>query len=253
MKPSALRWLVTKLICSAVGLSLSAATPAPRPEGRVDIADPAVQRAEGERIAAEARSLAPKASSTNTATLKVRDHRGVRSQIPVTIRTIVGEAQWHTDYISGDGLLFRVARSPQALSQYQTGRVNGAALAPAGNLLVPFAGSDFWLVDLGLDFFHWPDQRLVKKEQRRGEACFVLESTTLKPAPGGYSRVVTWLDQDTLGIVAAEAYDTRGKLMKTFQPKTFKKVNGQWQLKEMEIINEQTDSKTSLIFDVEVK
>ncbi|KAF0170013.1 MAG: Uncharacterized protein FD161_4844 [Limisphaerales bacterium] len=216
-------------------------------------ADLEAQRAEGQRLAAEARSLAPKASGTNTAVLKIRDHRGVRAEIPVTIRTTVNDAAWHTDYLSGDGLLYRVSRSPHAPSQYQTGRVNGAALTPAGNLLVPFAGSDFWLVDLGLDFFHWPEQRLLKKEQRRGEACFVLESTTPRPAPGGYSRVVTWLDQGTLGIVAAEAYDTRGKLMKTFQPKTFKKVNGQWQLKEMEIINEQTDSKTSLVFDVEVQ
>ncbi|MFM8469191.1 MAG: outer membrane lipoprotein-sorting protein, partial [Limisphaerales bacterium] len=180
-------------------------------------ADLDARRAEGQRIAAEARSLAPRTSSTNTAVLKVRDHRGVRSQIPVTIRTTVGEAAWHTDYISGDGLIFRVTRSPSAPSHYATGRVNGAAPQPAGNLLVPFAGSDFWLVDLGLDFFHWPEQVLLKKEQRRGEACFVLESTTARPAPGGYSRVVTWLDQGTMGIVAAEAYDTRGKLMKTFQ------------------------------------
>ena len=216
-------------------------------------ADVDAQRAEGQRIAAEARSLGPKTSSTNSAVLKIRDHRGVRAEIPVTIRTTVSGDAWHTDYVSGDGLLYRVSRSPHAPSQYQTGRVNGPALQPAGNLLVPFAGSDFWLVDLGLDFFHWPEQVLVKKEQRRGEACFVLESTTRTPSPGGYSRVVTWLDQGTMGIVAAQAYDTRGKLLKEFEPKRFQKVNGQWRLKEMEIRNEQTDSRTSLIFDVEVQ
>lgn len=216
-------------------------------------ADVAAQRAEGQRIAAEVRALAPRASGTNTALLKIRDHRGVRAEIPVTIRTTVNEAAWHTDYLSGDGLLYRVTRSPHAPSRYQTGRVNGAALQPAGNLLVPFAGSDFWLVDLGLDFFHWPEQRLVAKEQRKGEACFVLESTTPAPAPGGYSRVKTWLDQDTLGIVVAEAYDARGEKLKVFEPKRFQKVAGKWQLKEMEIRNEQTDSRTSLIFDVEVR
>lgn len=216
-------------------------------------ADLEAQRAEGQRIAAETRALTPRASGTNTALLKIRNGRGVRAQIPVTIRTTVGQAEWHTDYVSGDGLVFRVTRLPGAPSRYETGRVDGPALQPAVNLLVPFAGSDFWLVDLGLDFFHWPEQRLLKKEQRRGEACYVLESTTSKPAPGGYSRVVTWLDQDTLGIVVAEAYDTRGRLMKEFEPKSFKKVNGQWRLKEMEIRNEQTDSRTSLVFDVEVQ
>jgi hypothetical protein len=216
-------------------------------------ADVATQRAEGQRLAAEVRALAPRASGTNTAVLKIRDNRNVRAEIPVTIRTTVNDAGWVTDYLSGDGLLYRVTRSPHAPSQYQTGRATGPALQPAGNLLVPFAGSDFWLVDLGLDFFHWREQRLVAKEQRKGEACFVLESSTPSPAPGGYSRVKTWLDQDTLGIVVAEAYDTRGQLMKVFEPKRFQKVAGKWQLKEMEIRNEQTDSRTSLVFDVEVQ
>ncbi len=226
---------------------------APSLSGHILITDPAEQRAEGQRISAEARSLSPKTGSTNTGVLRLfTSGRKLRAEIPVTIRTTLGDAQWHTDYTSGDGLHFRVTHSLNAPNRYQTGRVDGP-LQTAVNLIAPFAGSDFWLVDLGLDFFHWPEQRLLRKEQRRGEACFVLESSTAKPAPGGYSRMVTWLDQDTLGIVAAEAYDTRGKLLKEFQPKSFKKVNARWQLKEMEIRNEQTDSRTSLIFDVEVQ
>ena len=234
--------------------SAFAAAPAKREDGSQIISDPAEQRAEGQRIAAEARSLAPRGSSTNTAVLRLFDaRRKVRAEIPVTIRTTLqGETQWDTDYVSGDGLIFRVTRTPHAPSRYQTGRVGGA-LQAADNLLVPFSGSDFWLADLGLDFFHWPEQRLVAREQRRGEACFVLDSLTPRPAPGGYSRVKTWLEQKSLGIVAAEAYDASGKLLKEFQPKSFKKVDGQWRLKEMEIRNEQTDTRTSLIFDVEVQ
>lgn len=244
------RVLATAFVCFAVLSTLPAAQPT---EGRQVISNPAIQRAEGQRIAAEARALAPKASGTNTATLRIfGSNRKLRAEIPVIIRTTVTDDQWHTDYTSGDGLRFRVSRSPNTPSRYAVGRETGL-LQPASNLLVPFAGSDFWLVDLGLDFFHWPEQRLLSKEQRRSEACFVIESVSVKPMPGGYSRVVTWLDQGTLGIVAAEAYDTRGMLLKEFQPKSFKKVNGQWQLKEMEIRNEQTDSRTSLVFDVEVQ
>lgn len=245
------RHLVATLLLLASLASLRAA--APQAEGRQSVADLQAQRAEGQRIAAEVRALAPRASGTNTALLKIRNNRAVRAEIPVTIRTTVRDDTWLTDYISSDGLLYRVTRSPLAPSRYETGRVNGGALLPAGNLLIPFAGSDFWLVDLGLDFFHWPEQRLLTKEQRRGESCFVLQSTVPAAAVGGYSRVVTWLDQQTLGIVVAEAYDTRGQLLKVFEPKRFQKVNGKWQLKEMEIRNEQTDSRTSLIFDVEVQ
>ena len=235
----------------ATHVSLRAA--GPQAEGRQTIADLNAQQTEGQRIAAEVRALAPRTSGTNTAVLKIRNNRAVRAEIPVIIRTTLNDAGWLTDYITSDGLLYRVTRSPLAPSRYETGRINGGALAPAGNLLVPFAGSDFWLVDLGLDFFHWPDQRLLMKEQRRGESCYVLQSTVAAAASGGYSRVVTWLDQQTLGIVVAEAYDARGQLMKVFEPKRFQKVNGKWQLKEMEIRNEQTDSRTSLVFDVEVQ
>lgn len=253
MSPNLNRWarvLAAALVCFSLHSPLAAA---PSTEGRQIISDPAIQRAEGQRIAAEARALAPKASSTNTATLRLfGSNRKLRAEIPIVIRTLVTDDQWQTDYTSGDGLRFRVTRSHNTPSRYAVGRETGP-LQPASNLLVPFAGSDFWLVDLGLDFFHWPEQRLLSKEQRRSEACFVIESVTARPVPGGYSRVLTWLDQGTLGIVAAEAYDTRGKLLKEFHPKSFKKVNGQWQLKEMEIRNEQSDSRTSLVFDVEVQ
>jgi Outer membrane lipoprotein-sorting protein len=216
-------------------------------------ADLSSQRAEGQRIAAEVRALAPRSSSTNTALLKTRNHLGARLETAVTIRTTVGSTNWQTDYVSGDGQLLRITRVGDAPGQLLTGRSHGPAPQPAENLLTPFANSDFWLIDLGLGFFHWPEQRLVAKEQRKGEACFVLESLAPSPAASGYSRVKTWLDQDSLGIVTAEAFDSKGRLLKVFEPKRFQKVAGKWQLKEMEIRNEQTDTRTSLTFDVEIK
>ena len=37
--------------------------------------------------------------------------------------------------------------------------------------MIPFVGSDFWLGDLGLEFFHWPEQKVLKKEFHRNCAC----------------------------------------------------------------------------------
>ena len=116
--------------------------------------------------------------------------------------------------------------------------------------MTPFAGSDFWISDLGLEFFHWPDQKIIKKEFMRGRGCMVLESTNPNPSPNGYSRVDSWIDEETLGIVHAEAYDANGKLLKIFDPKSFKKVNGQWELQDMEIRNVQTGSRTRIEFDL---
>jgi len=113
-----------------------------------------------------------------------------------------------------------------------------------------FANSDFWVCDLGLEFFHWPAQKVLKKEIKRSRGCTVLESTNPNPATNSYSRVVSWIDSESGGIVQAEAYDFNGKLLKEFAPKSFKKVNGQWELQEMQINNVQTGSRTRLDFDL---
>jgi hypothetical protein len=113
-----------------------------------------------------------------------------------------------------------------------------------------FANSDFWLCDLSLEFFHWPAQKVLKKEVHRSRGCTVLESTNPDPSTNGYSRVVSWIDEESLGIVEAYAYDANGKLLKDFYPKDFKKVNGQWQVQTLVMENVQTGSRSRLEFDL---
>ncbi len=116
----------------------------------------------------------------------------------------------------------------------------------------PFAHSDFLIGDLGLEFFHWPQQKVLRKEFHRQCACTVLESTNPNPTTNSYSRVVSWIDEESLGIVEAYAYDINGKPLKNFYPKSFEKdkVNGQYQVQSMVMENLQTKSKTWLEFDL---
>ena len=116
-----------------------------------------------------------------------------------------------------------------------------------------FGGSDFWLADLGLHFFTWPNQALVKKEMRKGRPCKVLESRSPMPPAGAYTRVLSWIDSETGGLLLAEAYDSSQKLLKEFNLRSFKKINGRWELKEMEIRNARTGSRTRLEFDLQVE
>ena len=119
--------------------------------------------------------------------------------------------------------------------------------------MTSFAGSDFWLADLGLEFFHWPQQKLLKKQFRSNCGCSVLESVNPNPSANGYSRVVTWIDEESLGVVQAEAYNSKNKLLKQFYPKDIKKVNGQWQVQTMDISNVQTRSRTRIEFNLDTK
>ena len=126
---------------------------------------------------------------------------------------------------------------------------NDLKLKPS-QIMAPFAGSDFWIADLGLEFFHWPEQKLLRKEVKRSRGCSVLESTNPNPSANGYSRVVSWIDNDSLGIVDAYAYDLNGKKLKNFYPKDLKKVDGQYQVQTLIMENLQTGSKTRLEFDL---
>jgi hypothetical protein len=62
--------------------------------------------------------------------------------------------------------------------------------------------------------------------------------------------VDSWIDNETLGIVEACAYDANGRKLKDFYPKDFKKVGGQWQVQTLVMENLQTGARSRLEFDL---
>jgi hypothetical protein len=218
-------------------------------ETTTNLSDAQIQ---GRDLASTLLRQAPLENYTNTGVLKIKDGKGRHSEIPVRFTTVILTDGWTTVYqtlsgTNGAGMTnLTVFHQGTNANQYQS-NCGGLARADAA---IPFAGSDFWACDLGLEFFHWPEQRVLKKEIRRSRGCVVLESVNPDPKPGAYMRVETWIDQETDGIVQARAWGADGQMVKEFDPKEFKKVNGQWQLQEMEISNPQTHSRTRLEFDL---
>jgi hypothetical protein len=86
---------------------------------------------------------------------------------------------------------------------------------------------------------------------RKGRPCRILESTN--PKAKNYTRVRSWVDLENKGVILAEAYDAAGKLMKRFSIGSVQKLDGAWQLKDMEMIDELRGSETRLEFDLKVK
>jgi YD repeat-containing protein len=217
---------------------------------------------EGRALAAEIVAQRPAENSQSVGVMTIRDAQNKRTQIPIRFSTVLTPTNWLSVYEateSGDTRTLTIAHNGSAPGRYQMsvrtkdGSVElkmGAGTTTNNIETLPFAGSDFSLGDLGLEFFHWPDQKLIKKEMKRSRSCKVLESVNPKPASGAYSRVDSWIDNDSDGIVMAQAYDRQGNLLKQFIPKKVKKVEGQWQLEEMEIDNTQTGSSTRVDFDL---
>jgi hypothetical protein len=202
---------------------------------------------------------------TIQAVFKVRPSRGPRTQIPVTYSVHLTGTNWQsvydtarTDFQGPENLV--INHLPDAPNQYHLTQIslNGAKKnsldLPGAEANLSFAGTDFWLSDLGLEFLHWPQQRMVrdaKIKMRFGRPCKVIESINPHPTAGNYARVVSWIDDEFGSLIRAQAYDIEGKPFKFFSLESFKKVNGRWQVKDMEIRDEHTDSRTVLEFSFE--
>jgi hypothetical protein len=254
MKKFGIRWIAAMAVAAvfSAGLVRGANPPA---------AAFSQEYLEGRALANAIIAQKPGEGNNLTGALKIKDAKGKRSEIPIKFQTLVTSTNWQNVYLMHDAAknraaLLTVIHAPNRPNLFVMATIAGTGgdeevtQLEGNQAMIPFAGSDFWVIDLGLEFFHWPVQRVLKKEMKSSMACRVLESTNPNPAPGAYRRVISWVDVETLGIVKAEAYDANNKLMKTFTPKKFKKVSGRWQLKEMEMLNERTDSRTTITFDL---
>ncbi|MGH7942082.1 MAG: outer membrane lipoprotein-sorting protein [Limisphaerales bacterium] len=206
---------------------------------------------------AEILAETPVTNFTQTGTLRIRNSNGT-TNIPITFKTEVAPGIWQVIYnakMSDTVEALKIIHQNGQPDQYfyfsaHAGSATGGQMhrLPQSQIMAPFAGSDFWIADLGLEFFHWPVQKVIGHQTRRTRACAILESENPNPSEG-YSRVDSWIDNETLGIIHAEAYNSDGKLLKVFDPKRLKKVNGQWELEDIEIRNVQTHSRTWILFN----
>jgi hypothetical protein len=220
---------------------------------------------EGKALAQDLIAQWPQKDILLQGTLRIRGADGRRTNVPVkyTIRT--GAEAWRGTYETaaiGDLPAQRliIIRRPQQPNQYLfTPTVVATSVHEAKSLSghgasIPFAGSEYWLSDLGLEFLHWPEQRLIKDAKitmRSTRPCKVLESVNPNPELGGYGRVVSWIDAENGAPIYVEAYDQARKPLKVFSLHKFRKINGAWQPTELKIQNQKTDAATILELQLE--
>lgn len=219
---------------------------------------------EGETLAAQLRLSKPVEDFEVQGVLEIRASDGRRSRLPVRFQTLVGKDRWSAVYevLPGGGspvqkltIEHKPDQAPLYLLRQADPGANGFRKLSGEQAMVPFAGSDFWLADFGFEFLQWPQQRSlkIKNAMRKGRPCRVLESTNPQPTKDAYSRVVSWIDRETDGLILADAYGPDGKILKHFSIGSITKVNDRWELKNMEIRNEKTDSRTRIEFDFHTK
>ena len=211
---------------------------------------------EGQKLAAELRQVFPTEAVTFNGVIRISVPGAEPREIPLQSKVIVEKESWSSVYTAKlpgrNAEILTVRHFAQKPNEYEWTR-DGTTRKLAGDQATNrFAGSDFALLDLGLEFFHWPTQLLATRMMRKGRGCDVLES---RPAQTRfYSRVLSWIDQESRaegqpGLLMAEAYDRHGKILKEFEIKGFKKG----QVREMELRNRQTKTSTRLVFEIDEK
>jgi hypothetical protein len=232
-----------------VGALLAIAAVEP-PSGPI-VLSPEQATKEGKALVDEMLTTKPDASSTS-GIMSIRASKKF-TQVPIKFQTVVTPTNWVSVYeakMSNRVERISILHNAAQPSVYFSGDTGNSAPLNQEGILKPFADSDFSIADLGLEFLHWPDQRLLQKEMKRSRSCRVLESINPHPVAGGYARVKSWVDAESHGILYAEAYDASGKELKEFLPKDFDKVDGQWQLHEMQISTVPSGSRTTVKFDL---
>ncbi len=189
-------------------------------------------------------------------TLQTKNRRGRRISQTILLHTRAANNQTHSTFTvsspNGNIVCLTILYNPQQAPRYyfsnNPNQIGRPLLRQAA--MSSFADSDFWPADLGLEFFHWPQQKIlphIRIKMRKGVACRVLESRRQPASDFGYSRVRSWISREHFGLVYAEAYNADGKLVKTFEVSGLQKIDGQWKVSELRIRNEITKSTTKLI------
>jgi hypothetical protein len=245
------------LVCFAVRFSALMAVPPKQEPGPATSAELAA----GQALAEQLRSARPEENSQFHGRLIIKSE-GAPREIPIVCQVRLNPTNWETDYETAATnqtgaerlVVFHSTNGPNQYLYARAGSPSAAlpkpAPVPAADAVIPLAGSDFSLADLGLEFLHWPVQRQMKGEMRLGQPCYVLDSSN--PQAREIVRVKSDIDKDSGGLLVAEAYDAQGRVVKEFSlhNSSFKKVHGRWQVQKMDIRNKKTGSRTELKFDL---
>jgi Outer membrane lipoprotein-sorting protein len=113
----------------------------------------------------------------------------------------------------------------------------------------PFVGSEFAFEDFtALELMKYSYKFL--REESCGEfMCDVIERYP-QYEYSGYTRQVSWVDQEVFQVRKVEFYDRRNELLKTLTLKNYQLYKDKyWRALEFSMVNHQTGKSTDLIYD----
>ena len=112
----------------------------------------------------------------------------------------------------------------------------------------PFVGSEFAFEDFTALELNKFDYRYVGEEACGDLVCDVVERQP-RYEHSGYTRQLSWIDQQTFQVRKVEFYDRRGDLLKTLELTDYRKYEGgYWRAHRLAMVNHQTGKSTDLLY-----
>lgn len=118
-------------------------------------------------------------------------------------------------------------KSPAGDFVDESGRIRGTAL-DCFDLLMPF----LW----------WKDFKLAGREKSRGRDCHIVDFNS--PSGTHVSRIRAWIDVSMFIVLKVENYSADNKRVKTVSVKSFKAIEDQWMIKDLEAAEDSANEKT---------
>ncbi len=112
----------------------------------------------------------------------------------------------------------------------------------------PFVGSEFAFEDFTALELNKYDYKYLRSEVINGMPCDVVERYP-RYEHSGYTKQVSWIDQEVYQVRKVEFYDRRGDLLKTLTLDDYKAYDADyWRAHKLTMINHQTGKSTDLLY-----
>lgn len=106
---------------------------------------------------------------------------------------------------------------------------------PLPPLFEPIEEMDFTWGDLTFAFMWWTNAVNVGIEQKKGRTCYVVDVTAPPSHTGPDAGIRLWVDREWFALLQADRFDANEQIRAGMEVKSFKKVNGIWMFKDLEI------------------
>jgi len=151
-----------------------------------------------------------------------------------------------TDAYGGSREQLIVEREPDRSPHYRYRRGDPLRDADVPNLYNRVKETDLTWLDLGFSYLWWPEGETTGTERIRGRFCYMVELPAPYDDAGDFAYVKLWIDPKINMLLQAEAYDVIGDRVRRMSIESFKKIDGVWFIKDIDIYTYPERSRTSM-------